>query len=109
MTVLAIDAGTTGVTALVVDGSGSLVAKGYLPGGEATPPVNSLAFRRALARFQADNRMVVTGTVNFPTYERVLRDFVALDANGQLTDAATAENLAKLLVALAERVQARRA
>ena len=63
----------------------SLVAKGYLPGGEATPPVNSLAFRRALARFQADNRMVVTGTVNFPTYERVLRDFVALDANGQLT------------------------
>ncbi len=62
----------------------SLVAKGYLPGGEATPPVNSLAFRRALARFQADNRMVVTGTVNFPTYERALRDFVALDANGQL-------------------------
>lgn len=63
----------------------SLVAKGYLPGGEATPPVNSLAFRRALARFQADNRMVVTGTVNFPTYERALRDFVALDANGQLS------------------------
>ncbi len=29
MSVLAIDAGTTGVTALVVDGSGSLVAKGY--------------------------------------------------------------------------------
>lgn len=63
----------------------SLVAKGYLPGGDATPPVNSLAFRRALARFQADQRMVVTGTVNFPTYERVLRDFVALDANGQLS------------------------
>ncbi len=31
------------------------------------------------------------------------------DANGQLTDTATAENLAKLLVALAERVHARRA
>jgi hypothetical protein len=40
--------------------------------------------REAISRFQADNRMVVSGVVDFPTYERALRNFVTLGADGKL-------------------------
>ena len=41
--------------------------------------------RRALAQFQADKGLVVTGRPDFAKYERALRNFVALDENGALT------------------------
>ncbi len=63
----------------------SLIAKGYLPPSAAEMPVNTIEFRRALGQFQADSGMVVNGVVDFTTYERALRDFVALDATGNLT------------------------
>ena len=47
-------------------------------------PDNDPALRKALARFQADNGMVVTGVVDFATYERALRHFVGLSADGTL-------------------------
>ncbi len=62
----------------------SLLAKGYLsahaaPGKNATP-----ILREAIARFQADQGVVVTGVIDFTTYERALRDFVSLDSKGTL-------------------------
>lgn len=61
----------------------SLRSRGYLPAPSAPGP-DLLTFRRALARFQADQGMVVTGVVDFNTYERALRDYVALNEHGQL-------------------------
>lgn len=61
----------------------SLISKGYLPSTRAQRP-GAQALRMALAKFQADNGMVVTGVVDFNTYERALRDYVALNAQGQL-------------------------
>ncbi|PUE18625.1 peptidoglycan-binding protein [Limnohabitans sp. MMS-10A-160] len=61
----------------------SLVSKGYLSSSNVQPP-SLTTFRTALSKFQADNGMVVTGTVDFSTYERALRDYVALNAQGQL-------------------------
>lgn len=63
----------------------SLASRGYLPPITTPLPENSIALRKALARFQADNGMVVTGVVDFPTYERALRHFVGLSAEGTLT------------------------
>ena len=63
----------------------SLQAQGYLPSGAADFHVGSPMMRGALARFQADNDIVVTGELDFPTYERALRNFVALDETGALT------------------------
>ncbi len=60
----------------------SLQSKGYLPKSGIT--VSALTLRKAIARFQADHGMVINGVVDFSTYERALRDFVALDANGNL-------------------------
>ena len=62
----------------------SLVSRGYLAPVAQTLPDNDPALRKALARFQADNGMVVTGVVDFATYERALRHFVGLSADGTL-------------------------
>lgn len=62
----------------------SLVSHGYLGAGGDALAVNNPEFRRALGRFQADHGMVVTGVVDFPTYERALRNFVALGEDGKL-------------------------
>lgn len=62
----------------------SLVSRGYLRPDSAQMPDNSPALREAIGRFQADSGMVVTGGVDFATYERALRDFVALRADGSL-------------------------
>ena len=62
----------------------SLISKGYL---SKTMPADinpTAVMRNAIARFQADHGMVVTGVVDFATYERSLRDFVSLDAKGNL-------------------------
>ncbi len=61
----------------------SLISKGYLSDNSDLKP-DFQALRSGLAKFQADNGMVVTGIIDFNTYERALRDYVALNAQGQL-------------------------
>ncbi|MDH1700678.1 DUF4384 domain-containing protein [Comamonas terrigena] len=58
----------------------SLLRRGYLP----TENPDDATLHAALARFQTDERMVVTGVVDFPTYERSLRNFVTLSPDGHL-------------------------
>ncbi len=62
----------------------SLEHQGYLPKGTGSLPVNNPMFRSALARFQADKGLVVTGVPDFQTYDRALRNFVALGEDGTL-------------------------
>ncbi len=62
-----------------------LASQGYLPSFEQPLPANSPVLREAVGRFQADLGMVVTGEVNYNTYERALRDFVAIGEDGKLT------------------------
>jgi Domain of unknown function (DUF4384) len=62
----------------------SLMSQGYLsPNGLQLEP-GSAEFVTALGRFQADTGMVVSGVVDFPTYERALRNFVVLGNDGKL-------------------------
>ncbi|EHL23367.1 hypothetical protein KYG_07755 [Acidovorax sp. NO-1] len=77
------DEGTPAVRTQLI--TRSLVSRGYLAPFTSPLPDNDPALRKALARFQADNGMVVTGVVDFPTYERALRHFVGLSAEGTLT------------------------
>jgi len=80
----------------------SLASQGYLPAHAHPVPDNSAVLRRALARFQADSGMVVTGVVDFPTYERALRNFVGLSAQGTLARIGWASTHAEPLVETAE-------
>ena len=48
----------------------SLVNRGYLRAGAEQMADTSPALRMAIARFQADQGMVITGVIDFPTYER---------------------------------------
>jgi len=70
----------------------SLVSRGYLGAGGEQLPDESPAVRMAIGRFQADNGVVVTGVIDFATYERVLRHFVGLSAEGTLTRVGWASN-----------------
>jgi hypothetical protein len=76
------DQGAEGVHQALV--KQSLISKGYLSLSVSNDQNAALVFRQALARYQADQAMVVTGVVDFPTYERALRDFVSLDDKGTL-------------------------
>ncbi len=62
----------------------SLASKGYWSRTPSSAQNPTAALRDAIGRFQADQGMVVTGVVDFATYERALRDFVSLDQNGNL-------------------------
>ena len=62
----------------------SLQAKGYLSADSDGLPLNAPAVRSALAKFQADHDLVVSGVVDFPTYEAALRGFVGLGQDGAL-------------------------
>lgn len=62
----------------------SLISQGYLGEHGTQLADNSPEFVTALGKFQADSGMVVSGVVDFPTYERALRNFVALGKDGQL-------------------------
>lgn len=62
----------------------SLASRGYLGPDAAALPPESLAVRDAIAQFQADAGMVVTGIVDFSTYEHALGDFVGLGSDGKL-------------------------
>ena len=61
----------------------SLMAQGYLPRSETLLLANSPILREAIGKFQADQGMVVTGIIDYTTYDRVLRNFVKLDEEGQ--------------------------
>lgn len=62
----------------------SLLSKGYLSPASLSAQNPTAVLRAAIARFQADQGVVVTGVIDFTTYERALRDFVSLDDNGVL-------------------------
>ena len=62
----------------------SLISQGYLGADGARLQANDAEFVSALGRFQADKGMVVSGVVDFPTYERALRNFVTLNNDGNL-------------------------
>lgn len=61
-----------------------LVSRGYLAASELPLSSSSTLLREAIGRFQADRGAVVTGVIDFSVYERALRDFVAIDADGNL-------------------------
>ena len=63
----------------------SLISRGYLPNNQENLNANAPALREALAQFQADKGVIVSGTITFPTYEAALRNFVGLDQEGALT------------------------
>ena len=62
----------------------SLISQSYLGVDGANLEPNDSRFVTALGRFQADTGMVVSGVVDFPTYERALRNFVTLGRDGNL-------------------------
>ncbi len=62
----------------------SLVSQGYMTAQQSAEPDNSANFKLALGKFQADSGMVVTGVIDFATYERVLHSYTKLDAEGKL-------------------------
>ena len=62
----------------------SLQAKGYLPAGSDKLPLNAPVVRSALAKFQVDHDLVISGVVDFPTYEAALRGFVGLGQDNAL-------------------------
>ena len=62
----------------------SLVSQGYLPNSGVDFDENGPEFVSALGKFQADSGMVVSGVVDFQTYERSLRNFVTLGKDGKL-------------------------
>lgn len=63
----------------------SLISRGYLSSSQGSLPVNDPAMRDAIARFQADKGVVVSGVITFPTYEAALRNFVGLSEDGVLS------------------------
>lgn len=61
----------------------SLTSSGYLNAQTRDLPITHPTVRSALAKYQADQGLVVTGELNFATYERALRNYVTLGENGQ--------------------------
>jgi hypothetical protein len=62
----------------------ALVSQGYMSALQNAAADNSADFKAAVGRFQSDTGMVVTGLIDFATYERVLRSYTALDPEGKL-------------------------
>lgn len=58
-----------------------LKSSGYFDGANDGRP--SAALRTAIQRYQADQGVVVTGNLNFETYERLTRDYVHFDGAGK--------------------------
>jgi Domain of unknown function (DUF4384) len=75
------DAGLDSARTLVKN---SLAGQGYLPAKTLGETVTLTDFKTALAKFQADQGMVVTGVIDFSTFERALRGFVSVAEDGQL-------------------------
>lgn len=79
----------------------SLISRGYLGAGAEQLPDNSPMLRLAVARFQTDQGMVVSGVIDFTTYERALRNFVTLGTDGKLARVGWATTSATPVVAAA--------
>jgi Domain of unknown function (DUF4384) len=62
----------------------ALAGLGYMKQQQIADPDNTAAFKTILGKYQADSGMVVTGVIDFPTYERVMRNYSKLDTDGQL-------------------------
>ncbi|MEY4538178.1 MAG: hypothetical protein RL171_2329, partial [Pseudomonadota bacterium] len=62
----------------------ALVGLGYMKQQQIADPDNTAAFKAILGKYQADAGMVVTGVIDFPTYERVMRNYTKLDTDGKL-------------------------
>lgn len=62
----------------------SLASQGYLPANPKGDPVPTAVFKNAIAKYQADQGMVVSGVIDFSTFEHALRGFVALGDDGNL-------------------------
>ena len=60
----------------------ALISQGYLRNDSME--LDGPELRDALARFQADKQLVATGVIDFSTYEKSLRDYVSLSADGKL-------------------------
>lgn len=73
--------GPTGQLRLIEN---SLFSQGYLASSDRGLAVNDPRMRGALARFQSDSGIIVSGVLDFPTYERALRNFVKLNEDGAL-------------------------
>ena len=58
-----------------------LTRRGYIAAGNQ---VDDATLRSAISKFQADERLVVTGVIDFPTYEKSFSDFVELTPEGHL-------------------------
>lgn len=62
----------------------SLISQGYLVNQSDALNGDNAELITALGKFQADSGMVVSGVVDFETYERALRNFVTLNKEGQM-------------------------
>lgn len=62
----------------------ALAGLGYMKQSQISEPDNTAAFKTILGKYQADSGMVVTGVIDFPTYERVMRNYTKLDTDGKL-------------------------
>ncbi|WP_425415597.1 DUF4384 domain-containing protein [Oryzisolibacter propanilivorax] len=62
----------------------ALTTRGYLQPTQGDLPMSDPVMREALARFQADRGIPVSGRVDFQTYEAALGNFVALSEDGSL-------------------------
>jgi Domain of unknown function (DUF4384) len=56
-----------------------LHTRGYLPNAQA----DATAFKQAVVRFQTDQDIVPHGQLSFELYERLMRDYVQIDAQGK--------------------------
>jgi Domain of unknown function (DUF4384) len=56
-----------------------LHTRGYLPSAQ----VDATAFKQAVVRFQTDQDIVPHGQLSFELYERLMRDYVQIDAQGK--------------------------
>ena len=70
----------------------SLVSQGYLPLGTSSLPADNAQLRSALTNFQVDTGLVISGEMDFFTYERALRNYVKLAADGTLARVGWTQN-----------------
>ena len=62
----------------------ALASMGYMNTQQISEPNNTGFIKAVLGKYQADSGMVVTGVIDFPTYERVMRNYTKLDTDGKL-------------------------
>ena len=62
----------------------ALASLGYISVQQISEPNNTALIKAVLGKYQADSGMAVTGVIDFPTYERVMRNYTTLDENGKL-------------------------